>query len=100
MPVHSFSCGLSLLLLANVACAFSQEIGDPAAGRPRAEAKCLRCHGAMNNKAPAFSAVAAMPSTTARSLNVFLRTSHPTMPNLMLTNTETEDVIAYILSLR
>jgi hypothetical protein len=54
----------------------------------------------MNNKAPAFSAVAAMPSTTARSLNVFLRTSHPTMPNLMLTNTETEDVIAYILSLR
>jgi hypothetical protein len=29
---------------------------------------------------------------------VFLKTSHPTMPNLVLTNTETEDVIAYILS--
>jgi mono/diheme cytochrome c family protein len=100
MPVHSFSCGLRLLLLANVACAFGQEIGDPAAGRQLAEAKCRRCHGVMNNKAPAFSAVAAMPSTTARSLSVFLRTSHPTMPNLVLTNRETEDVIAYILSLR
>jgi len=100
MPVHSFACGLSLLLLANIACAFGQEIGDPAAGRQLTEAKCLRCHGAVNNKAPAFSAVAAMPSSTARSLSVFLRTSHPTMPNLMLTNTEMEDVIAYILSLR
>ena len=88
MPVHSFSCGLSLLLLANVQ------------GAENARLVSLRCHGAMNNKAPAFSAVAAMPSTTARSLSVFLRTSHPTMPNLMLTNTETEDVIAYILSLR
>ena len=100
MPVHSFACGLSLLLLANLAGAFGQELGDSAAGRQLAEAKCLRCHGAVNSKAPAFSAVAAMPSTTARSLSVFLRTSHPTMPNLMLSNKERDDVIAFILSLR
>jgi hypothetical protein len=49
---------------------------------------------------PAFSAIAAMPSTTARSLEVFLKTSHPTMPNLMLSTRERDDLIAYILSLR
>ena len=41
-----------------------------------------------------------MPSTTAESLGVFLRTSHPTMPNLVLSAAERDDVIAYILSLR
>ena len=67
-----------------------------------AEATCLGCHGAQNasHKAPAFSAIAAMPSTTAQSLDVFLRTSHPTMPNLMLSGTDRSDLIAYILSLR
>jgi hypothetical protein len=30
----------------------------------------------------------------------FLRTSHPTMPNLILSDTDRGDLIAYILSLR
>ena len=41
-----------------------------------------------------------MPSTTAQALGVFLKTSHPTMPNIMLSDNERDDVIAYILSLR
>ncbi len=49
---------------------------------------------------PAFRDVANTSGMTATAIRVFLRTSHPKMPNLILTPEETEDVIAYILSLR
>jgi mono/diheme cytochrome c family protein len=49
---------------------------------------------------PSFLEVAAHPATTALSLRVFLQTPHATMPNLMLTPEETDDVISYILTLR
>jgi cytochrome c len=48
---------------------------------------------------PAFRDVANTSGMTATAIRVFLRTSHPKMPNLILTPEETEDVIAYILSL-
>ena len=101
MPVRS-SAWSAPLLLANIAIAFGQQVGDPAGGKQLAEATCLGCHGARNtsHNAPAFSAIAAMPSTTAHSLDVFLRTSHPTMPNLILSGTDRGNLIAYILSLR
>ena len=100
MPIRS-SAWSAPLLLASIAIAFGQEVGDPAAGKQLAEATCLGCHGAnAPHKAPAFSAIAAMSSTTAKSLQVFLRTSHPTMPNLILSDTDRDDLIAYILSLR
>jgi cytochrome c len=101
MPVRSVAWSAPLVL-ASIAFAFGQEGGNPAAGRQLAEATCIGCHGAQNtsHKAPAFSAIAAMSSTTARSLDVFLRTSHPTMPNLILSDTDRGDLIAYILSLR
>ncbi len=101
MPVRSLAWSASLLLASN-AFAFGQQVGDPAAGKRLAEATCLGCHGAQNttHKAPAFSSIAGMPSTTVQSLDVFLRTSHPTMPNLILSGTDRGDLIAYILSLR
>jgi hypothetical protein len=37
---------------------------------------------------------------TATALRVFLTTSHPKMPNRILTPEQTADVIAYILSMR
>jgi mono/diheme cytochrome c family protein len=99
MPVHSLLLSASFIL-AGVELALGQQLGDPVSGRRLAEATCFHCHGVANNPAPAFSAIAAMPSTTARSLSVFLRSSHPTMPNLMLSDAERDDLIAYILSLR
>ena len=89
-------------LLANFAVAFGQQVGDPAAGKRLAEATCLECHGVQDTsrRAPAFSAIAAMPSTTALSLDVFLRTSHPTMPNFILSGTDRGNLIAYIMSFR
>jgi mono/diheme cytochrome c family protein len=85
-----------------MASAQAQQPGDAAAGKRLADATCAGCHSAPvgPRRAPDFRAIAAMPSTTALSLGVFMRTSHPTMPNVMLTPTELDDVISYILSLR
>ena len=45
-----------------------------------------------------FFEVAAHPSVMTLSLRVFLRTPHATMPDLMLTPDETDDIISYILT--
>jgi hypothetical protein len=49
---------------------------------------------------PDFRDIANTRGITATALRAFLTTSHPKMPNLILTAEETQDVIAYILSLR
>jgi cytochrome c len=49
---------------------------------------------------PAFRDIANTPGMTATALRVFLTSSHPKMPNLILTPEETADVTVYILSLR
>ena len=47
------------------------------------------------------SAISRTPrGVTATTLKVFLTSSHPKMPNLILTPEEIADVTAYILSLR
>jgi mono/diheme cytochrome c family protein len=99
MPIRQLAWSAPLLL---ASIAIGQEVGDPAAGKKLADGRCLECHGAPNasDKASAFSVIAAMPSTTVQSLDVFLRTSHPTMPNLILSDTDRGDLIAYVLSLR
>lgn len=81
--------------------------GDAAEGRALARRVCSQCHFVEKGQsagratgAPAFQAVASRPSTTALSLRVFLRTPHPSMPNLMLAEAEADDVIAHILSLK
>ena len=90
------------LVLGTAWSALGQQLGDPAVGQRLAETSCIECHALTNvpKRAPAFSSIASMPSTTALSLRVFLQTSHPTMPNIMLSPSERNDVIAYILSLR
>ena len=81
--------------------------GSPETGRTFAREACAPCHGTADESsprqiaiAPDFKAIANIPATTATSLRVFLATSHPKMPNLILTPQETADVVAYILSLR
>ena len=82
--------------------------GDVAAGHAFAREACNACHmvDAQQRKprriaiGPAFRDIANTRGITAISLRVFLRTSHPKMPNLILTPEETADVVAYILSLR
>jgi mono/diheme cytochrome c family protein len=82
-------------------------IGDIAQGQELARRICSGCHQIERAPpagdvlaGPAFKAIADNPSTTALSLRVFLRTPHRNMPNLILTESETQDVIGYILSLK
>jgi cytochrome c len=81
--------------------------GDVVAGRTLAHKTCSACHSisaaqrrARLYDAPGFDEIAGNPQTTAVSLRAFLQSSHPTMPNLVLTTEERDNVIAYILSLR
>jgi len=81
--------------------------GDPVAGANFSRKVCAVCHfveaedlGLSWSGAPAFQEVADDPAVTEISLRVFLRTPHEDMPDLMLTPAETDDIIAYILSLK
>jgi mono/diheme cytochrome c family protein len=47
---------------------------------------------------PAFRDIANTPGITSTALRAFSTTSHPKMPNLILTPKKTADVIAYILA--
>jgi mono/diheme cytochrome c family protein len=84
----------------------AEDVGDPVAGRKVAEAWCANCHvfpgstHATATGAPSFSAIAANRSTTPLGLRAFLQTPHARMPDLHLSNDETDDLIAFILSSR
>jgi len=77
--------------------------GDPQAGRKTAATLCAPCHhidATRRDGPPNFRDIASMPSTTALSLKVFLRSSHNEMPNLIIPGSDVDDLIAYILSLK
>jgi mono/diheme cytochrome c family protein len=100
------AAALVAALVATAASAHAQG-GDVAAGHAFARNVCKPCHAVEAEQrvprriviGPAFRDVANAPGMTATAIRVFLSTSHPKMPNLILTPDETEDVIAYILSL-
>ncbi|HET6519933.1 MAG TPA: cytochrome c [Geminicoccaceae bacterium] len=82
--------------------------GDPVAGQDLAERWCAECHqiageppeAVFEGEPPAFAAVADDPAVTEIALRAFLQTPHANMPNIMLTREQTDDIVAYILSLR
>jgi mono/diheme cytochrome c family protein len=80
--------------------------GDAAKGRSLAEAWCSECHAVgakavpVPRNAPDFVTVARLSSTTALSLNAFLRSNHRSMPNFMIARRDADDIVAYILSLK
>ena len=49
---------------------------------------------------PSFQSVADQTSTTALSLTVFFRSEHRNMPNIMISETQSDDLVAYILGLK
>ncbi|HXW24764.1 MAG TPA: c-type cytochrome [Xanthobacteraceae bacterium] len=80
--------------------------GNAGMGHNLAKAICSDCHQVdvddprPRADAPGFADVAALPSTTALSLRVFLVSSHRTMPNFQLPPGDIDDVVAFILSLK
>lgn len=95
-------------LVAMISPAMSQSsLGDIEQGRELARKVCAECHrvekGQKSRKLSpikAFQEVAKNPARTALSLRVFLRTPHRNMPNFALTVGETDNIIAYIHSLK
>jgi mono/diheme cytochrome c family protein len=87
--------------------AHAQDAGV-ASGHAFAREACIACHVVEPEPqkprvvviGPAFRDIANTRGMTATALRVFLTTSHPKMPNLILTPEEIADVSAYILSLR
>lgn len=97
-------CGSVLLALAMLVPAVAQEdAGLAEEGRRIAREACADCHALDGAKSapgvPDFAAVARMPSTTATSIRVFLKTPHGSMPDIILAEREVDALAAYILSL-
>jgi mono/diheme cytochrome c family protein len=108
LALRSAAALLALGLVVASTPAGAQELrGSVGKGRIVARTQCGDCHAVgregpwMWRGVPSFPAIAELPSTTALSLRVTLRTTHvrKRMPNLLLSRTDTDDVIAYILSL-
>lgn len=82
-------------------------IGDAEAGLNFARTNCATCHaieppwsGREAEPPRDFDAIARDPSTTETSLRVFFQTSHLQMPNFVFSPAQTDDLVAYLLSLR
>ena len=95
---------LVFLGVASIASALRAETGPEAqAGQRLAEEVCAECHAVRpgeasspRRSAPSFQRIADTPGMTATALTVALRTSHKTMPNIMLDPKETREIIGYL----
>jgi len=84
----------------------AQTIGSQEHGHSLAQAQCAECHAiergqdrSPNPAAPTFERLANISGMTSSALTVALRTSHRTMPNVIIDSNDTSDLVAYILSL-
>ena len=108
MPQNIRRTTLIAALAATTLSAHAQD-DDITAGRSFAREACSACHvvDAQQRRppwrifiGPAFGNIANTRGLTATTLRVFLTTSHPKMPEPILTPEQMTDVNAYILSLR
>ena len=80
--------------------------GDVEAGRRFAEIWCSGCHAVelrttrSGGIAPDFPSIAGRRTTTARWLRVYLGKPHDKMPNFVLDKEDTDDVVAFLMSLK
>jgi mono/diheme cytochrome c family protein len=96
-----------MLGVATSASALGQQIGDPEKGLRYASEACSTCHAVRPEelvspvpKAPRFQDVANTRGMTAIALAAWFQTSHPTMPNIIIEDSDLRNVIQYILSLK
>lgn len=100
---------LSLFIVAALAVpaeALAQSDNRHSLGRQIAMELCSSCHRVTEGQlrpgrnVASFFAIANVPSTTALSLKVFLRSNHERMPNLIVSESDSDELIDYILSLK
>lgn len=98
---------LALLASALVATGRAQDLGDARAGQVYAQKVCAECHAVLGSqdaspvaRATPFKVVANTPGMTGTAIAVWLRTPHPTMPNLIVARADLENLVAFMLDLR
>jgi mono/diheme cytochrome c family protein len=81
--------------------------GDAALGRAFAQQTCASCHAinagdlaSPDARARSFDAIANTPGLTRMALNAWLHTSHTNMPNLIVDPDSTDDLHAYLMTLK
>ncbi len=106
---HHWKLAIAAMLLAGPATAMEDMIGNADGGRAIALSTCSQCHVvALKQRRPAppvpnvpsFYALANDSGKTEFYLRSFFRTPHKVMPNFMLTAKETDDILAYLRSLK
>ena len=104
-----YAASLSLFVAAALAVpvvSLAQPGGSHSLGRQVAIELCSSCHRVTEGQprsdqdVASFFAIANLPSTTALSLKVFLRSNHKGMPNLIVSEPDSDKLIDYILSLK
>jgi mono/diheme cytochrome c family protein len=85
----------------------AQEMGNARQGLQLARTECSECHlvdkvagRSLNPAAPTFERIANVSGMTSAALTAALRTSHETMPNVIIKGSNIADLVAYILSLK
>lgn len=104
-PIGKFLIGVFVAL--TPASAKSQDIGDAEKGKAYASEVCAQCHAidpgrhqSPVSKAPPFQEIANTSGMTAIALAAWFQSSHPTMPNIEMSDAEMRNAIQYILSLK
>lgn len=97
--------GTAMMALFVPGIAVAEHPGDPQAGYEYAARVCSTCHGISEEPSPMpeatrFREVADQPGMTGTALRVWMETSHPTMPNIIVEKQDMLNVIAYILDLK
>jgi len=97
----------TLAFLATAQPLTAQELGDAKAGFAYASQVCSECHAVKkgesqspHDRAPPFELVANTRGMTEMALRVWFQSPHPSMPNLLLTEKQSDDLIAYIFTLK
>jgi mono/diheme cytochrome c family protein len=105
--VAAASVAIAALAIAGATSGNAQNVGDAAKGRAFAQQICAECHNIEKGQrpspdglAPNFETVAKTPGLTAIALTAVLRTSHRTMPNIIISGDDLRNVTAYVLSLQ
>lgn len=106
MMRNGFAVVLLTAGIAGAAFAAADGPGDPGYGRRLALDLCSDCHvvspdGERSGGGAGPDLVDRMrdPGVTEMALRSYLQTSHPVMPNIRLTREQTDDIVAYLVSL-
>jgi len=104
--IRSLVCSVLAGITITVGNLRAQEVGSPNQGLRIARSLCGECHlvenmggQSPNRDAPPFEKIANAPGMSSTALAAALRTSHETMPNVIIKGSDLSDVIAYILSI-